>query len=255
MKKFLLTLLILVIFSFPVSAGDKPFKINVLKKATAYETDIPVNITKAFELPDGYHEGISIKGDELWLANGKNGKVWIIDLPSGVVTKELENDKTFLETIFFGAGESLWATDWDSMDLCRLKIEDKKLASESVTTFSPAHPAGALWTGDSFYVITWTRSMAGTRYHLLKLDENFSVIKKIRIVGIEEPSQMAWDGKFLWISSWFSRRVYKVDPSTAKLLGHFRTGIEKTTGIYYDGRYFWFTGTKEGLYKAEILEK
>lgn len=254
MKNLLIASVILAVFAASAQCEDASPKIKVLKISKTYKANIPVNITKVMSLPEGYHEGLFIEGDKLWLANGKEGNVWVIDLPSGRLVKEIESDKTFLETIFFAPDGTLWITDWDSKELCRVKPEGSKLISETQLSLSPSHPAGAVWAGDYLYIITWTRSVVGTKYHILKVDKNFNLTEKTRLSGIEEPSQITWDGKYLWISSWFSRRIYKIDPGSWKLCGYLRTGIDKTTGIYWDGKCFWFTGTKEGLYKAELAE-
>jgi hypothetical protein len=72
---------------------------------------------------------------------------------------------------------------------------------------------------------------------------------------MQEPCQLAWDGKYLWMSSWYDRRVYKVDVERMEAIGYFCSPVERTTGIAWDGKYLWLTATHGDLYKIEILTK
>jgi hypothetical protein len=65
---------------------------------------------------------------------------------------------------------------------------------------------------------------------------------------------MAWDGAYLWVSSWYEQKVYKIDVNNWDILSAFRSPVPKTTGIAFDGKYLWLTGTYSDLYKLEILE-
>jgi hypothetical protein len=78
------------------------------------------------------------------------------------------------------------------------------------------------------------------------------MLKSYRINNIQEPSQMAWDGKNLWVSSWYDRRIYKLDPDTMDIIGYINSPVKKTTGIAWDGAFLWVTGTYSDLYKMEL---
>jgi hypothetical protein len=84
------------------------------------------------------------------------------------------------------------------------------------------------------------------------MDNGGRITERVEIKGINEPCQLAWDGKGLWISSWFDRRVYNVDVDTMEIKGHFPTQIRQTTGIAWDGESFWVTGTEADLYQFRL---
>jgi hypothetical protein len=94
----------------------------------------------------------------------------------------------------------------------------------------------------------------GTKFDLLKMDGNMKLLSTINIQDIEEPDQLAWDGKNMWIASWYDPMVYKVDVNTWEILAGFRSPVSRTTGIAWDGKYMWLTGTYSDLYKLEIEE-
>ena len=94
----------------------------------------------------------------------------------------------------------------------------------------------------------------GTTYYLLRMGKSGKVLSKNKIKGIHEPSQLTWDGNYLWISSWYSRKIYKVEPGTLSIVGHFSSPVSDTTGIFHDGEYFWVTGTRSDLYKLRVSD-
>ena len=250
-QRSIIVLSVLIFFS-TLSYSESAVK--TLKKSKDFDAMIPVEVLREIPLPKGYHEGLLIEKDNIFVNNGENGKTWIIDLSSGEVISEIDSPGTFSEGITKAPGNKYWITDWDTKKLYLTSLEKNQFIIEKEISFTPSHPTGVVWNGKNIYLIIWTRGI-GTKYHLLKLDENGKILDKIRIKKIQEPSQITWDGKNLWISSWFQRRVYKIDPESLETKGYFRTEIKQTTGIAWDGEYFWVTGTHADLYKMKITEK
>ncbi len=222
-----------------------------LERAEDYDAKIPVRVIKKFPLPKGYHEGLFFDGKHVWVNNGKNGKTWLIDPSTGFVVSEIEPVAGFTEGITEAGDGTFWLTDWKEKKLYRVSIEGDRMTVKYDISLDPAHPAGLVWTGDRLYVITWTRGM-GTRYHLMQLDEQEHMFRKLRIKRIHEPAHLAWDGTHLWVTSWYNQLVYKIDVETFKVLGSFRSPAPDTTGITWDGTHFWITGTNAGLYRVEV---
>ncbi len=228
--------------------------VRVGTKAEDYETAIAMEIIRKIELPKGYHEGLLLQNGNIWVNNGEGGATWVVDLASGEVVSEIKPVATFSEGITHAPDKRYWITDWDTKKLYLVSIDGNIMTAESEIAFDPAHPAGVIWNGEYLYLVTWTRGL-GTRYHLLKMDKEGNVLSKARIKNIPEPSQLAWDGKDLWISSWFNRRVYRIDTETLEVTGYFRSKVKNTTGIVWDGEYFWVTGTKSDLYQIKITPR
>jgi len=239
---------------FALSEAPPPAE-KVLKNAKDYRSMIPVKKIRKIKLPKGYHEGLLIDGDEIWVNNGMGGRTWIVDLHSGRLISEIVPVATFSEGISAAPGKRYWITDWTAKKLYRVKIKERKMVPDFEMSLEPSRPTGVIWNGKYLYVLTWTRGVLGTRYHLLKLDEEGNVLDKFRIEDISEPSQMAWDGEHIWISSWFDRRVYKVHVETSEIRGYFRSNVKALTGIAWDGKAFWVTGTKADLYHIECVRE
>lgn len=209
-------------------------------------------ILAKIEIPKWYHEGLYFDGKNIWVNNGEDGNTWIVDTSNGSVIKEIEPVGTFTESITLKSNNLFFVTDWNSEKIYTIRIEKGRMIAQSETCVSPAHPAGAIWNGSNLFVITWTRTLVGTKFHIIKMDDKFNVVTKKRIDRIQEPAHLAWDGKNLWISSWYDRRVYKVGPENFEIIGYFKSPVERTTGISWDGKYLWLTGTNADLYKMEI---
>lgn len=215
--------------------------------------DIPVEVMEKLPLPHGYHEGLMIDGSYIWVNNGKNINTWVVDLSTGEVVSEIIPPGTFTEGITPSGDNRYWVTDWDHKKLYRVNIENGRMVPDHEVSLAPSFPAGVVWTGEFLYVITWTRGIS-TQYHILKMDDTGNILGRIRLRNIPEPSQLAWDGKHVWVTSWYNRRVYKLDMDSYEVLGTFRVPFEDATGIAWDGEHFWITGTYADLYKIRIIE-
>lgn len=213
---------------------------------------IPAKVLEKISIPKWYHEGLYFDGTNIWVNNGQKGKTWVIDTSDGSIIRQIEPVGTFTESVTSRDKGVYFVTDWDTKKIYSARITDNRMIAETETSVAPAHPTGIAWTGANLFVITWTRTLTGTKFHLLKMDEKFNILSKSRIKNIAEPAHMAWDGKNLWIACWFSKQIYKLDAEAAKFLGYFRSPATRTTGIAWDGNYFWVTGTYSDLYKVEI---
>jgi glutamine cyclotransferase len=226
--------------------------IMICAGAAAEDNVIPAEIRSTVEIPTWYHEGLHFDGRHIWVANGLKGDIWVVDPSSGKVQKKIKPAGTFTESLISKDKDIYVVTDWDLEKIYTARIENDSLVIQKEASFGGSHPAGVAWNGRNFFVITWTRSLTGTKFAVIKMDDKFNVVKSYRINDIQEPSQIAWDGKNLWISSWYDRRIYKLDPDTMEVLGYIDSPVKKTTGITWDGKSLWVTGTYSDLYRMEL---
>lgn len=224
---------------------------NYTLKAAKDYRPMAASVVRRIPIPKWYHEGLFYDGESVWVTNGENGRTWVVDPSSGQVKREIEPATGFTEAITRDSSGALFLTDWDEKKVYRIGIESNKMALESFVSLAPAHPAGIVWNGKGFFVITWTRSLVGTKFDIIEMDGKLNTINRINVKNIQEPAHLAWDGKHLWITSWFSKTVYKVDPGKWEITGYFKSPVFRTTGIAWDGRYLWLTGTRGDLFQVE----
>ena len=252
MRTLKLTLILLTITSLsasPLAFAEDPD----IKKARGFEKNIPIRVIRKIVLPTAYHEGLFYDGRHIWVANGQGGNTWIVDPESGSIVSEIEPVGSFTEGIAEAGENKLWVTDWEDKKLYKVTISKTYMVKESEVSFDPAHLTGIIRAGSDVYMITWERGL-GTKYYLLQIDADGNVLKRMRIKTMHEPAHMAWDGKHIWITSWYDSRVYKLDPKTFTFLAYFKAPIPKATGITWDGKHLWITGTYQQLYQVEVVE-
>jgi len=219
------------------------------------EAELGIRVVKKIPLPKGYHEGLFLNGRDIWVCNGENGKICVVDTASGAASSEIRPFSTFVEAIAKGPDGYLFLTDWNDRKIYRIILEDDALIAEGCgVSVAPAQPAGIVWSGSRFYAITWTRGPLGTKFDILETDERFNILRKVPVKEIQEPAHLAWDGSNLWVTSWYDQKVYKLDINSGKAVSSFRSPAKKTTGIAWDGKYLWLTGTYSDLYKMEIAQ-
>ncbi|MFH1310713.1 MAG: hypothetical protein ABIH85_08585 [Candidatus Omnitrophota bacterium] len=223
----------------------------VLAHSPQYTSNIPVATVKKFPLPRGYHEGLFWHDSQIWVSNGKGGNTWIVSPEDGAIDGEIETIGSFTEAIVSVGRDIFKVTDWDDKKIYSVKIKNNKMEERGVVDIENASPAGIVSIGDKIYVITWERGF-GTKYFLLEFDGNSNILRKIQIKRIHEPAHLAWDGNNLWITSWFNGFVYKIDIETLEILGSFKAPVSDTTGITWDGEFFWIVGTDSDLYKLKV---
>jgi glutamine cyclotransferase len=225
--------------------------LSFLHKAKSYK-GLKTRVVERIKLPSWYHEGIMIDGTDIWVSNGKKGKTWVVDAKSNKVRAEIDSIDGFTEGVAHPAGGAYFVTEWYSKKIYKASMRDGRLVPEASLSVAPAFPAGIVVVGGELYTIIWIRGVLGTRYFIIKTDQDLKETGRIRVDIIQEPAHMAWDGKFLWITSWYNDKVFKVDKDSLEILGSFRSPAKKATGIASDGEYLWITGTYADLYKVKV---
>lgn len=223
---------------------------QTLKKAKDCR-QIEARVVRKIPLPKLWHEGLFPNDKDIWVCNGKGGNAWVVNTESGAITSEITPVAGFTEAIAKGRNGTYFVTDWDEKKLYKVKIENGKMIAHGELSFAPAHPAGLAIAGSRIFVVTWTRGF-GTKFSMLEIDDKMQILQSIKIDYIQEPAHIAWDGNHLWMTSWFYRRVYKIDLTKMQIVGQFTSPIDKTTGIMWDGKNLWLTGTYSGLYQLEL---
>ncbi len=252
MRTLKLTLMLLTAASLAIT----PFahaKEPAITKGRGFKKNMPIRVIRKIVLPTAYHEDLFYDGEYIWVANGQGGDTWIVDPESGSIVSRIEPVGSFTEGITEAGDKKLWVTDWEDKKLYRVTIDKTFMVKDHEVSFDPSYLTGIVRAGEDVYMITWERGL-GTKYYLLRIDSGGNVLEKTRIKVMHEPAHMAWDGKHIWITSWYDSRVYKLDPETFTFLGYFKAPIPKATGITWDGKYLWVTGTYQQLYQVEVIE-
>jgi len=251
MNKHFIKIFIMFLFCWIFSFKPAFTEDMTLSYSDNYAPRIPIQIVKKIVLPKGYHEGISFYKDRVWVSNGKGQNTWVINPETGDVESEIKSAGKFTEAIARAADGLYWITDWEDRTIYRAKLFEDQMEIKSSIPIQDARPAGIVRADGAMYAITWDRGL-GTKYYLLKFDKEGNISARITIKRIHEPAHLAWDGNALWITSWYSGIVYKINIDSLEVEGSFKSPAGETTGIAWDGEHFWITGTNADLYKVKI---
>ncbi len=243
----IITALISLAICSPLGAVEK----IELKISKRFER-IKAKVIKKIALPRGYHEGLYFDESAMWVLNGNGIKTWVVNVASGQITSIIEPIASFSEGMSTAGDGRYFVTDWNEKKLYKANFDGKRFKVEAAASVAPGLPAGVLWTGSRLFVIIWTRGF-GTKYTLLEMDKDMNIIDRISIRKIEEPDHLAWDGENMWITSWYSQKVYKININSMEIVGVMRSPVPRTTGIAWDGKYLWLTGTYSDLYQLELV--
>lgn len=243
-----LCILSLFLSGFAASAEEN----TDISKEEFNKKQINTEVIKKIPLPKGYHEGIFLYDEKVFVCNGRGLGTYIINPEKEKVTGKLEPFGSFTEGIAPGLDGKFWLTDWEEKKLYKVRIEEKNIIAQFEISLAPNYPAGVIQVGKTVYVILWSRGIIGTKYYIVRLDEKGAILRKQRIAGISEPAHLAWDGEYLWITSWYSQEVFQMDIDTLKIVRKFKSPVKKTTGIAWDGTHFWITGTSADLYQIKL---
>lgn len=240
MRAFKFILLVIMVFALSGFTLSKDYH-RIKAKAVA-----------KIKIPKWYHEGLYSDGKDIWVCNGKKGDTWVVDTLSKEIIRKIVPAGSFTEAITPRDEAIFFVTDWDAKKVYTAEIEGDNMYALAQKSVEPAHPAGAAWTGSNLFIVTWTRSLTGTKFHLLKMDADMNILSTAEIGRILEPAHLAWDGKDMWVSCWYARRIYRIDIEKLEITGYIKSPARKTTGIAWEGRYLWVTGTNDSLYKMEF---
>lgn len=77
------------------------------------------------------------------------------------------------------------------------------------------------------------------------------VLKSINTPG-PCPTGLAFDGNYLWLADFFTKKIYKISPETGKVLKSFDTPGNHPEGLAWDGKFLWHIDTGEkSMYRLD----
>ncbi|MBL7072240.1 MAG: hypothetical protein ISS33_00510 [Candidatus Omnitrophica bacterium] len=251
MTRYFVKMFVAVFFCSILSNSTAFSEDASLSRSENYTPRMPIKILKKITLPKGYHEGITLHENRVWVSNGKGKNTWVIDPETGEVESEIKSAGRFTEAIALAPDGLFWITDWDDKKIYRANFKNDEWEIVSQIPIQDARPTGIVRANGEMYVITWERGL-GTKYYISKFDKEGNISERVRIKRIHEPAHIASDGKYFWITSWYSGIVYKINLDSREVEGSFKSPAASPTGIASDGKYLWITGTSADLYKVDI---
>ena len=191
-----------------------------------------LEVVNHFDSPDFRPRGLAWDGENLWVVESINHKIYKINT-SGNVISLFDSPDSQPEGLTWG-GEHLWLSGSKNY-----KIYELDTSGNVISLFdSPgAAPIGLAWDGEHFWNVDWDAN------NIYKLDTNGNVISLFDS-PIADPQDMAWDGVHLWICSAALNKIYELDNSE-NVSSSFDSPGSYPYGLEWGGEYLWISDWEE----------
>lgn len=187
----------------------------------------------------GYSEGLDFRDGYLWHALPK--EILKIDPSDGSVLERFTPPTEYSESLAWWGNDliNLSFTD-DSIHIGNLK--NGKLSFTKRGRVPEVHGWGVAHD-DQHWIATGDYSAK-----LYFLDRKSLEVKRTIDAEVTALEDLAWDGKWIWSSSFTQRRgqFFRIDPKTGKVPSFYKLHPEDECpiidGMAYDGKNLWITG-------------
>ncbi|MCK5078221.1 MAG: transglutaminase, partial [Calditrichia bacterium] len=194
MKNFILTILIIVIWSSSTIAmtGD---------------------VEKQIPAPGSCLTGLTFDGKHIWGVDRKSDKIYKIDPADGKIINSFTSPGYFPTGLAWD-GEHLWVSDLDFTNTSTESYSGKiyQVCPKSGKTLSVimspgADPMGLAWDGQYL----WVSDNKDDMIYQISPDDG-TTISSFKAPA-SNPGGMTWDGNYLWIADRAQDEIYRVHPT------------------------------------------
>jgi sugar lactone lactonase YvrE len=205
-------------------------------------------VLRRLDAPGPQPEGLASDGVDLWVADYQSGLLYEMETGTGTVLRTFEAPGPRPEGLAWD-GSHLWCADWDSRRVYRLAVGESTLTVDrELPVPAPAengHPVGLAWDGSALWLTTWQP------FYLLRLDPVTGTVLRSRnlqdapplypprVPGSLAPEDLAWYGGQLWITDWYTWKIYRVDPESLLVTETYDAGATASVGLTFHGGRLW----------------
>lgn len=178
--------------------------------------------------PGGDPTGLSWDGQNFWVSDTDNGKLYKLDPKDGRVIGSLAGPGSDPVALAWD-GQSLWVLDNLGEKAYQIDPKDGKVLRAFATPGSD--PQGIAWDGENL----WIADTDTGKLH--KLDTTGRELASFDLPSAS-PAGLTWDGTNLWLSD-SGVGLIKIDPTTGKQLSTKKAPGPDPRGLAWDGKYLW----------------
>ena len=182
------------------------------------------DVTGSFATPYSCPTGLATDGKQLYLADRKSDKIYIINPDNGKVISQFDSPGFRPQGLAYD-GQYLWLVDSEEEALLQINPETKKTVR---TIWCPAKsPKGLAWDGKYLWLAD-----TGADQLLQVSTEDGTTIKELPS-PYGNPTGLAFDGTYLWVSDRIADRIYMVWPETGEVILMFKAPGKYSWGLAY----------------------
>lgn len=200
----------------------------------------------------GYSEGLHFHGGFLW--NSNPDSIVKIDPKDGTVVEKFKPATTYSESIVWALGK-LWNVSFRDNGLYAGAPSKNSVEFKKIGEVPEVHAWGIEFIQGKIVV---TGDFSAKLYFL---DPKNGKLVKILTTEIKDVEDLAWDGKYIWASSFSMSRgsVFRIDIQTGKTKDEFLLPVASQCpvidGIAVEGKTLWITGKYcPSIYQLKLPE-
>jgi glutamine cyclotransferase len=169
-----------------------------------YELD-PVDgtVIKEFNFPGPQAWGMTYDGENLWVNDFAERKVYEVDIDGNVLSSFQIPDETGGAKGITWDGENLYIMGWANPVIYKVNKQGEHLDTINASEFG----GGLTWDGEYF----WAPGGKG----IAKINKDGQMIGSIYAAS-EGTWDLTWDGEYLWATqrtneNWFDSKIYQIE--------------------------------------------
>jgi len=203
-------------------------------------------ILAAFPTPGSCPTGLAFDGDNLWIADRKSDRLYLVDPDGGDVIDSMTAPGFQVEGLTV-EDEFLWVLDSEEGLIFKFNpltgITEKTLAAPC------QRPQGLAWDGR----FLWVADYRDDRLYQVSTEDGTTITDIPS--PLRSPYGLAYDGRYLWVSDRHEDMIYMVWPEDGSVIVNFDSPSQFARGLAYDGTYLWNVDYQsDSLYRIKIAD-
>lgn len=237
---------------FPDDASKTTFT-DSLKNSLSKRAKPPV-IVHTIPSPTSSPIDIAFDGSDLWVEGYGDLRLYKISTVDGSVLKTIPTDVAMVLGLEFSYGH-LWLSNADDHLIQQIDTSDGSVVNSipAPAKYHKSYPAGLAWDGQDMWNNDPMDLVANPNDSIYKIDTTGKILQSRHAFGTYTTG-LAWDGAFLWSSDNASLKIYKIKPSSFKIVDTVDApGGYYPNGLAFDGKYLWVANNDtDSLYQLDI---
>ncbi len=210
-------------------------------------------VIKSFDTPGHFATGLTFDGENLWLADRKEDKLFCINPQNGQVIKSIKSPAYWPMGLAYD-GKYLWNVDVKGgIPLAEnyagkvYKIDPKDGTILRTLAAPTSTPRGLTYDGKYLWCIDNSNDV------VVQFDPTDGTTIKSFKSPSGHPQGLTWDGKYLWISDRIRDEIYMVDPNSGCVVVIVKAPGKYSRGLCFDGKFIWNVDYENNkLYKLKV---
>lgn len=190
----------------------------------------PGKIIKDFESPGKFPTGLTHDSNNLWLADYRDDKLYMINPENDEVIRSIPSPGFWPMGLAWD-GQHLWNVDAAQKKIFKIDPADGTIL---FTIDTPTgSPDGLTWDGETLWITDYKQKK------IMQIDLNDGTAVKTLTAPAKSAQGLTFDGKYFWCSDRLSDEIYCIDPENGEVIIIINSPGKYPRGLAWDGKNLW----------------